>query len=67
MNFQSVYDIINTALTFFFPSEFLATPTVTFLVDLFLIIAGLYMLYFILVKPFIIAYRCIIRSWSMRK
>ncbi len=66
MDFTSVYTIIKSALTFFFPAEFLETPTVSLFVDLFLLVAGMYMLYFILIKPFIVLYRSVI-SWRCRK
>ena len=67
MNFTNLPDIILTGLQWFFPSTLLETATMSFFVDLTLFLGGCLGFYFIGIYPFVIAFKCIINDWSMRK
>ena len=67
MNFQNLNDIIDTCLSWFFNPTLLSTPTMAFLVDLAKIMLGFTAIYYIGIFPFVIAFKCIINDWRLRK
>lgn len=67
MNFTSLPNIIEAGLSWFFTTEIMNTVEFVFFKNLFMIILGFLAFYFLAIKPFIIAFRCIIRDWRMKK
>lgn len=67
MDFTSLMDIIDTGLSWFFSADMLATPTMSFFVDLLKFGLGFIAFYYIAIFPFVIAFRCIIRDWRLKK
>lgn len=61
-----IYEIIMNALAWVIPPEVLAFPTSQFIINVLMLVGGLYVFYWILVKPFVIFFRSL-RSWSIRR
>lgn len=67
MDFTNLNQIIDYALSWFFTTEMLATPTLSLCVNLSKFVLGFLAIYFIGIFPFVISYRCIIRDWRVKK